>query len=166
MDRPDWDYYFLQIAALAATRATCPVRSVGAVLVNPETKAVLGTGYNGAPIGMPHCNEACATREHGEKSENCKAVHAENNTIYMAARHGTNPRGSVLYSTLAPCPRCARALIQVGVQKVVYLHDSAYPEALKELESAGVDVIKWNPASDTRCVHVCVLCGQGACWNR
>jgi len=44
--RPDWDEYFLDIAALVARRSTCLRRNVGAVLV--RERRILSTGYNGA----------------------------------------------------------------------------------------------------------------------
>ncbi len=45
--RPTWDSYFIQIAHLVKTRATCPRRQVGAVLV--KDRRILATGYNGSP---------------------------------------------------------------------------------------------------------------------
>ena len=47
--RPSWDEYFLNIAEIAATRTTCDRGHVGAVIV--KDKAILSTGYNGAPRG-------------------------------------------------------------------------------------------------------------------
>ncbi|MCG9895204.1 MAG: cell division protein DedD, partial [Fimbriimonadaceae bacterium] len=52
-ERPGWDVYFMEIAHLVKTRATCPRRQVGAVLV--RERRILATGYNGAPAGIPHC---------------------------------------------------------------------------------------------------------------
>ncbi|KKM77674.1 hypothetical protein LCGC14_1367660 [marine sediment metagenome] len=52
-DRISWDEYFFKIAELVATRATCPRKSVGSVLV--KDKKIIGTGYNGAKSGEPHC---------------------------------------------------------------------------------------------------------------
>jgi hypothetical protein len=57
-ERPDWDHYFMKMAELAATRSTCLRRQVGAAIV--MDKHVISTGYNGAPKGVPHCEE----REH------------------------------------------------------------------------------------------------------
>ena len=60
--RPTWDEYFLMIAKLdffenytklAATRSTCLVFPVGAVIV--KDRQVLATGYNGPPSGSAHC---------------------------------------------------------------------------------------------------------------
>ncbi|HPN73562.1 MAG TPA: hypothetical protein PKZ41_06145, partial [Candidatus Omnitrophota bacterium] len=59
--RPSWDEYFLSIAHLVATRSTCLRRQVGAVVV--KNKQILATGYNGAPMGVKHCDEVGCLRE-------------------------------------------------------------------------------------------------------
>lgn len=53
--RPDWDDYFLTICDVVATRATCDRRFVGSVLV--KDNRIIGTGYNGAIPGQPHCTD-------------------------------------------------------------------------------------------------------------
>ena len=53
--RPNWDQYFMQLAALAAHRSNCMKRRVGCVLV--REKRVISTGYNGTPRGLKNCNE-------------------------------------------------------------------------------------------------------------
>ena len=53
MNRPSWDEYFSDVAALVARRSTCLRRNVGAILV--KDKRILATGYNGAPAGLKHC---------------------------------------------------------------------------------------------------------------
>ena len=58
--RPDWDSYFMMIAAVAATRGTCLRRKVGAVIV--RDLQIISTGYNGAPKGLPHCSEVGCLR--------------------------------------------------------------------------------------------------------
>jgi dCMP deaminase len=59
MARPDWDSYFLTGAAWVASRADCTRSAVGAILVNARNE-VRGTGYNGAPAGVPGCETASA----------------------------------------------------------------------------------------------------------
>lgn len=54
--RKDWDTYFMDIAYMVSTRSRCPRRHVGAVLV--QGKKLLGTAYNGAPMGVADCSEA------------------------------------------------------------------------------------------------------------
>ena len=53
--RPSWDEYFMDMAELVAKRSTCLRRNVGAVVV--QDRRIVATGYNGAPKGIPHCNE-------------------------------------------------------------------------------------------------------------
>ena len=47
--------------------------------------------------------------------------HAELNAILNYA--GSNLQGATIYTTLFPCNECAKALIQAGIKKVIYLSD-------------------------------------------
>jgi deoxycytidylate deaminase len=62
-ERPSWDHYFLDLAAVAAKRATCPRKSVGVVLV--RDRQILATGYNGSLPHQPHCTEVGCDMEDG-----------------------------------------------------------------------------------------------------
>jgi len=82
-ERPTQDEYFLKMAELVSTRATCARRKVGCVLVNSR-KHILATGYNGVASGMPHCiDEPCpgANYPSGEGLDKCEAIHAEQNAF-------------------------------------------------------------------------------------
>ncbi len=87
--RPSWDNYFLELASVVATRATCLRRKYGAVIVKDHR--VVSTGYNGAPSGRTDCLERnyCWRKmnniPHGTGYENCKSVHAEVNAIIRAS---------------------------------------------------------------------------------
>src|SRR5690606_12928367 len=95
--RKDWDTYFMDIAHMVATRSQCPRRHVGAVLV--QGKKLLGTAYNGAPMGMPDCSEeGCMLVEELEvkllegtetmvKKQRCiRTIHAEQNLLLFTDR--------------------------------------------------------------------------------
>ena len=45
--RPDWDTYFMMVAAVASTRSTCLRRQEGAVIA--RDMQIISPGYNGAP---------------------------------------------------------------------------------------------------------------------
>jgi dCMP deaminase len=142
--RPSWDEYFLSIASLVATRSTCLRRQVGAVVV--KNKQILATGYNGAPMGVTHCDEVGCLREQlkvpsGERHELCRALHAEQNAFLQAARHGVNLDGATLYVTVQPCSICAKMIINAGIKKVVM--EGEYPDkfAVGFLTEAGVDMM-------------------------
>jgi dCMP deaminase len=121
--RPTWNEYFMDIAHLVAERSTCMRRKVGAVLV--KKRAILATGYNGAPTGIPHCSETGCLRHQlnvpsGEKHELCRGLHAEQNAIIQAAVHGISISGATLYCTNHPCSICAKMLINAGIQTIFY----------------------------------------------
>jgi len=143
MDRPSWEEYFMDIARLVARRSTCLRRQVGAVMV--KEKNILATGYNGTPSGIRHCAETGCLREQlkvpsGERHELCRGLHAEQNAIIQAARHGTNISGATLYCTNSPCIICTKMLINAGICQVVYL--DGYPDSLSMdmLHEAGMIV--------------------------
>lgn len=140
-ERPGWDDYFLKMARLAATRATCPRRRVGAVLVREQR--VLATGYNGAIRGAPHCDEVgclIVTRDGRQSCE--RTVHAELNAIIQCAINGVSSRHSTMYCTDFPCVSCAKAMVQAGVERVVYLADYPDPNSIEILRAGGVRLEK------------------------
>ena len=131
MDRPSWEEYFMDITRLVARRSTCMRRQVGAVLV--KEKNILATGYNGTPSGITHCSVTGCLRDQlnvpsGERHELCRGLHAEQNAIIQAARHGINISGATLYCTNSPCIICTKMLINADIAKVVYL--DGYPDQL------------------------------------
>lgn len=145
-DRPSWDEYFMGMTRLVARRSTCLRRQMGAVLV--REKRVLATGYNGAPAGLPHCEEVGCKREQlgipsGQRPELCRALHAEQNAIVQGALHGVSLRDAALYCTHQPCVICAKMLINAGVRRIVY--QAHYPDelSLEMLNEAGVELVRW-----------------------
>lgn len=115
--RPSWDSYFLDMACLVATRATCPRASVGCVLV--VDRQVASTGYNGSAPGMPHCDqEGCLVLENNRCA---RTIHAEVNAIGQAAKRGVSIQGGTAYVTHTPCINCLKALASAGIERVVVL---------------------------------------------
>lgn len=127
--RKDWDTYFMDIAYMVSTRSRCPRRHVGAVLV--QGKKLLGTAYNGAPMGVQDCLEAgCMIAEEIEvkmvegteqviRKQRCiRTIHAEQNLLLFTDR--ANREGSTVYVTDQPCWTCANMLANSGVAEVVY----------------------------------------------
>ena len=105
MQRVSWDQYFMNIAAVVATRSTCPRKFVGAVIVRDRT--ILSTGYNGSIRGMPHCSDV----GHMMEDDHCVAtIHAEANAIIQAAKNGVDHRRRRIYVTASPCWNCFKQL--------------------------------------------------------
>lgn len=146
--REDWDRYFMMLAKRVASRSTCLRRQVGAVLVLENR--VLATGYNGAPSGLPHCEELGCLRDllcvpSGERQELCRALHAEQNALIQAAIYGVSVKGATLYCTHRPCITCAKMLLNAGVERVVY--EGGYPDELAKrlLKEGGVSLERLPP---------------------
>jgi len=145
--RQSWDEYFMGIVELVKERSTCMRRQVGAVVV--KDKRILSTGYNGAPMNCPHCEETGCLRiqmniPSGTRHELCRAVHAEQNAIVQAAYHGISLKGATLYVTDSPCVICAKLAINAGIEVIVYKGE--YPDELSKqlLSEAGVKVIHYT----------------------
>ena len=132
----------MQIAHLVKTRATCPRRSVGSVLV--LDKRILATGYNGAPRGLPHCPPGGPENDWPlgcMRAGHCiRSLHAEQNVLLQAAKIGIPCEGSTIYVTCQPCNACAKMIINAGIVRVIYEGD--YPDEFsKELfREAEMDV--------------------------
>ncbi len=131
MTRPGWDEYFMEITRLVARRSTCLRRQVGAVVV--KDRNILASGYNGVPSGITHCSETGCLRAKlnvpsGERHELCRGLHAEQNAIIQAAKHGTSIEEGTLYSTTMPCIICTKMLINAGIRRVVY--EEGYADSL------------------------------------
>jgi dCMP deaminase len=139
--RPSWDEYFSKTAYLVSERSTCLRRRVGAVLV--KDKQILATGYNGAPSGIAHCEEAGCLRQElkvpsGQRHEICRGLHAEQNVLLQAARHGVSVKGSILYITNAPCVICAKMIINAGIKEIIISGDYPDKMAIDFLKEAKV----------------------------
>lgn len=144
--RASWDEYFMEIAEIVKTRATCIRRQIGAVIV--KDNRIITTGYNGAPSGLKHCTEmgGCYREKlgipSGERHELCRALHAEQNAIIQAANLGISTKEATIYVTLQPCVICAKMIINAGIIKVVY--KGSYPDelSLNMLREAGIQLIE------------------------
>ena len=128
-DYISWDEYFMGIALLAARRSKDPSTQVGACIVSPEN-IIISTGYNGMPKGCSD-DEFPWDRE-GADTKSPYVVHAELNAILNA--NGRDLRGSRIYVALFPCNECAKAIIQSGVEEVIYLSDK-YADSMGNLAS-------------------------------
>lgn len=112
--RPSSHVYNMRVAALASTCSKDPSSNVGAVIIDPQSKAILSSGFNGFPIGVADLPERYENRELKMRL----VVHAEANAIALAARTGTKTEGAHMYVTATPCSECARLIIQAGIKRV------------------------------------------------
>jgi dCMP deaminase len=139
--RPSKDSIYMEIAREVAKRSTCLSRRNGAVIISVDGH-VIATGYNGAPMGMPHQTKCPRLHSKGYSSgaclEDCEDVHSEENAVAQAAKKGTSVAGGTLYTVLSPCHRCFRMLVNAGIKEVVYERPYGDTRALKIYEQAGI----------------------------
>ena len=134
----------MEMAHLVSSWSSCinEGRSIGAVIV--KDKRVMTTGYNGAAAGTKTCRERgyCLRRKlnipSGTRTETCYAIHAEQNAVIQAAKHGISIDGAVIYSTHQPCVLCAKILINAGVVDIAFRDPYPDPLSGELLAEAGI----------------------------
>lgn len=112
----EWDKRFLNIAKEVSTWSKDPTTKVGAVLVDPKTRNILSTGYNGFPSKFSDNTEILNDRLLKRRI----TIHAEINAILNAAKLGISTNNSTLYVYGLPvCDYCAPNIIQAGIKRVL-----------------------------------------------
>ena len=119
-DHISWDEYFMGVAMLSAMRSKDPNTQVGACIVNREHR-IVGVGYNGFPTGCSDDDLPWDREGDWIETKYPYVCHAELNAILNSI--GGDLRGCTLYVALFPCNECAKAIIQAGIRKIVYLSD-------------------------------------------
>ena len=120
IDHISWDEYFMGVAVLSALRSKDPNTQVGACIVN-EDKKIVGVGYNGFPIGCSDDDLPWDREGEWLDTKYPYVCHAELNAILNSING--NLKNCTIYVDLFPCNECAKAIIQSGIKKVVYLSD-------------------------------------------
>lgn len=141
--RPSWDGYFMSIAEMAGTRATCDRGRSGCVIV--RDRRILCTGYVGSPVGLSHCDDIghemhTVIAEDGTTSKHCiRTSHAEMNAIANAAKLGISLDGATMYCHMTPCYTCAKIIINTGIKRIVAKIDYHASQRSKEIfDEAGI----------------------------
>ena len=136
----------MEIAEAVAKLSTCKYVHVGAVIVQPDSNRIIGTGYNGSAPGQKHCNELTNLSREAHKDWSDKnEIHAEMNAIINAAKNGAATDNCVLYTTVSPCWNCLKHIKTAGINTIYYktkywrLDDN---EIDFQIESFNVDIVK------------------------
>lgn len=120
------DDLMMELAHNVAKRSTCIRGKVGCVITNKEKTNVEAIGYNGQAKGLHnHCQSVFKGA--------CGCVHAEENALIKG-------NGPILYCTTAPCPNCARIIINANVKEVYYSSVYRKSEGIDLLVKAGIKI--------------------------
>lgn len=134
MNRISWDEYYMNLAVVAAQRATCERRKVGCVIVN--NFKIVGTGYNGSARGSDECEGQDICMNGGLGCQ--RTIHAELNAILNSG--GESVKGGVLYVTTQPCFNCAKVIVQAGIGSVIYLDEYRCHSGINFLKQNSIEV--------------------------
>lgn len=125
--RPEWDEVWMATAVFISKRSYDPRHQVGAVVVSDDNTQVLAVGYNGNYAGGPNEVESENPGESG-------LIHAEINALLKLDYN--NPKKKTMYVTLSPCKMCAKAIVNAGIDEVVYKEEYR--------DTTGVDILKMS----------------------
>ena len=74
--------------------------------------------------------------------DKCRSLHAEETTVLKATHYQI--KDSVLYSTTFPCMQCAKRILQLKIDRVVYIDPYPEEESIIMLEKGGVKTVKFE----------------------
>jgi len=123
--RPTKDEIGLTIAKVWSLRSTCPLRSVGCLLVDKDFRT-LSSGYNGTPSGTKHCiDHPCGAFQPDSRTDYvdrhlCEAIHAESNALMYC---NDVSRIDTCYTTTSPCGYCIKLLLGTACKRIVFLKE-------------------------------------------
>ena len=122
--RPAWDTIWMEMAYSISRRSYDPKYKVGSIIVTGDNTSVLSLGYNGNFAGGPNCRDS---HEYGKSG----MIHAEINALLKMDYH--NHKKKIMYVTHSPCTMCAKAIVNAGIDEVVY--SNTY------LDTTGLDIL-------------------------
>jgi dCMP deaminase len=147
---PD-DYALMEQAKQRARFSPDLSRKVGCVIADDHGN-ILSEGWNTLPEGCQHTHDRLLRPQKYLWTE-----HAERNAIYLAARRGVSLEGNTIYVPWYPCFACARAIVSVGLDRIVAFppdfQDPKWGEEFRSVkilfEEAGIEVTFLEGAAPT-----------------
>lgn len=149
----------MQTALNVAKLSYAEKKKVGCIIV--KDNSIISIGYNGTPSGCDNCCEdklvekaellssdliygGISSRYVGDLTLKTKTnvIHAEMNALGKLAQSTISGKGAEMYLSLAPCLPCSTGIIASGIKKVFYYELYRSDEGIKNLENAGIEVIK------------------------
>ena len=133
--RPSWDNTWMKVAETIALRSHHSEFKVGALIVTSDNTQVLSLGYNGNAAGMSNVPQS-------EKPGCSGLLHAEINALLKLDYN--NPKDKVMYLTLSPCEMCAKAIINSGINKVIYKEEYRDTTGVDMLNSVNIECYMYS----------------------
>ena len=147
-------HFFLKTAYLLGKESNCVSKQVGALIVRDNR--VVSMGYNGTPAGYKNCCDQFPNYDYKKDREahhewsRIYEIHAEQNAIDFAAKHGVSTNGCDLYCILEPCDECLKSIIAAGIKKIYFVYeydkstmDNYLWERIDNEQVKDVELIDW-----------------------
>lgn len=144
--------YYLRESYNVALDSEDPSTQNGAVLMDNDTRLIIGMGYNHFPRGVDK------KYWHGPKQDKyLRVVHAEVAAILSAAKAGCRTTNSTLICAWSACSNCAKHIAASGVTRLVrhpYANSGTstgshwYEDCIigdDIMQSAGIEIIEVPP---------------------
>ena len=128
-NRPSWDFVWMETAMVRSTRSVDPRYKVGAIIVSMDNTQVLSIGYNGDYKGGPNEVESTGPGMSG-------FLHAEVNCLIKCDFN--HHKSKKMYVKLSPCKMCAKAIINGGIEEVIYEEEYRYASGIELLKKTGI----------------------------
>jgi dCMP deaminase len=125
----------MEFAHIIARRSYDPRHRVGAIVVTDDNTQVLAVGYNGNYMGGPNEVESETPGESG-------MLHAEINAV-LKCDYNCHKR-KMMYVTLSPCRMCAKAIVNAGIDTVIYDEEYRDTSGIDILRDGGVSVMSFK----------------------
>lgn len=143
ISREEFDVNMMNQAIGQSQKSSDWWRQIGVVIV--KNHKVLYYGYN-EHFPSPHApyidGDPRTPFEFGVGIEITSAGHGEASVIARAAAGAGGLSGSSIYVSTFPCPTCAFAIINAGINRVYYSEGYSLVGAAGKLRFAGVDILK------------------------
>ena len=131
-----YDKAYLKMALEWGELSYCKRRKVGALIV--KDKMIISDGYNGTPTGFENF---C---EDDDGYTKWYVLHAEANAIAKVSSSTQSTNGATLYITLSPCIDCAKAIINGGIDRVVFKDAYRCTSGIELLRKHKIETIHYS----------------------
>ena len=172
IDYVSFDDYFMATAILSSHRSKDPVNATGVCIVDSSSNRIIGTGYNGFPVGC--CDDVLPWNvETANSPPSTSWLHSRSPYMVTAEVNAilnkvtADCTGARLYTQQFPNADSAKVIIQSGIAEVVYMdntndNDTASTDQLNSvnesssirasrilLTMAGVRMRRYQPTHET-----------------
>lgn len=128
----------MDVASSIAKRSYDPRFQVGSIVVSEDNTQVLAVGYNGNHSGGPNVVES-------EEPGKSGFIHAEINSLLKMDYN--NPKRKKMYLTLSPCRMCAKAIVNAGINEVIYKEAYRDTSGVKLLLEQNISVRQYDSSA-------------------